>query len=247
MATPTLNEEDKLHFRGGNPGAVQFGNFINYYKFHPPSERIQILPRDIWDRSQPFVALDIGCNAGDLTAALYDFIVNNVNKACHILAIDIDPVLIERAKESTDNPHIVYECLDFMNVKDKDLLVSNFLEKCGVKKFSACFCFSITMWIHLNYGDVGLQTFLKEICKDSAMVVVEPQPWKCYKSAVKRMKLANGEFAHYKHLKDRSNIDRKIEQAILEIEGVNKVTETNNTSWGRKISIFSTNCRGGGG
>lgn len=54
----------KLQFKGGNPGAVQFGNFINYYQFHPPEERINLLPKNIWRSDQPCIALDIGCNAG---------------------------------------------------------------------------------------------------------------------------------------------------------------------------------------
>ncbi|KAK5646230.1 hypothetical protein RI129_004694 [Pyrocoelia pectoralis] len=241
MASRSLTKENNnLNFRGGNPGAVQYGNFINYYKFHPPTERIAMLPKDIWNTSEPFVGLDIGCNAGDLTLALYQFIANNVNKSCYLLAIDIDPILIERAKENSANPNIAYECLDFMNIEQKDLVISTFLNKCGVKKFSACFCFSITMWIHLNYGDEGLKTFLKEICKDSVTVVVEPQPWKCYKSAVKRLKLTHGEFPHYKNIQNRNNIEYKIEQTLLEMDGVCKVGETNNTSWDRKISIFTT-------
>lgn len=54
----------KLQFKGGNPGAVQYGNFINYYKFHPPNERIKLIPKNIWDINDPYEVLDIGCNAG---------------------------------------------------------------------------------------------------------------------------------------------------------------------------------------
>lgn len=55
---------DNLNFRNKNPGAVQYGNFINYYQFHPPEQRISLLPCDIWGKCDSFVALDIGCNSG---------------------------------------------------------------------------------------------------------------------------------------------------------------------------------------
>lgn len=57
-------ETNELHFKGGNPGAVQYGNFINYYKFHSPYERIKLLDVDKWNVKKPYVVLDIGCNAG---------------------------------------------------------------------------------------------------------------------------------------------------------------------------------------
>lgn len=57
-----LSEE--LQFKGGNPGAVQYGNFINYYKFHPPEERIKLIPIEILQLNEPYELLDIGCNTG---------------------------------------------------------------------------------------------------------------------------------------------------------------------------------------
>lgn len=48
-----------------DPGASKYGNFINYYQFHPPVERLEQLPRGIWTSTDDtFLALDIGCNAG---------------------------------------------------------------------------------------------------------------------------------------------------------------------------------------
>lgn len=59
-----VNNNCEFQFKGGNPGAVQYGNFINYYKFHSPQERIKLLPTNIWNLSKPQIALDVGCNAG---------------------------------------------------------------------------------------------------------------------------------------------------------------------------------------
>ncbi|KAK4879719.1 hypothetical protein RN001_007865 [Aquatica leii] len=235
MAT---NCDNDLNFRGGNPGAVQYGNFINYYQFHSPKDRIDSLPTDVWIKHDPFVVLDVGCNAGDLTIALYDFISSNISKNCYILGIDIDPVLVQRANENNINSNIKFICLDFMNIKDRNCVVSNYLESVSATRFSACFCFSITMWIHLNHGDIGLKNFLKDVCVISDMVIIEPQPWKCYKSAVKRMKSYNYEFLQYNNLKIRNKVEEEIENIFMQINGVSKVKETGNSSWGRKISVF---------
>lgn len=59
---------EELNFKCGNPGAVQFGNFINYYQFHPPDNRIAMLPQNIWNftlqKPNKCYVLDVGCNAG---------------------------------------------------------------------------------------------------------------------------------------------------------------------------------------
>lgn len=57
-------ENSNLNYRGGNPGAVQYGNFINYYQFHSPEDRLKLLPTDLWPKSKSFYALDLGSNAG---------------------------------------------------------------------------------------------------------------------------------------------------------------------------------------
>lgn len=57
-----------LHFRGNNPGAVQYGNFINYYQFNSPENRLEVFPMEILDqienKNSKIFCLDIGCNAG---------------------------------------------------------------------------------------------------------------------------------------------------------------------------------------
>lgn len=104
-------------------------------------------------------------------------------------------------------------------------------------KFDITFCFSVTMWIHLNFGDVGLKEFLYEICRMSKVVVIEPQPWKCYKAAVKRLKLGNEEFSHYDSLKIRTNVEENIENIITNFKAV-KLYESKLSNWQRKVVIF---------
>ncbi|KAJ8917454.1 hypothetical protein NQ315_005501 [Exocentrus adspersus] len=233
------NIDSDLHFKGENPGAVQFGNFINYYQFHPPEERIKLLPKTIWTSEEPFTALDIGCNAGNLTVALYDFLRNNVRKDCSILGVDIDPVLIKRAKETNKADNVTYECLDIMDENNRRESIKNYLKSKGAGKFNAVFCFSTTMWIHLNNGDEGLQRFLNYISDICVMLIIEPQPWKCYKTAVKRMRQNGFTFPLFTQLKFRENVEDEIEHYLTLHCNLVKVTESDRTKWGRKLLILN--------
>lgn len=91
------------------------------------------------------------------------------------------------------------------------------------------------MWIHLNHGDDGLQAFLATIHRISRLAVIEPQPWKCYKAAVKRMKMSDERFPFYDELKIRERVEADIERRFLEFGGVKKVGETGRTKWNRRI------------
>ncbi|XP_067007036.2 probable RNA methyltransferase CG11342 [Anabrus simplex] len=247
--------EETLNFKGKDPGAVKYGNFINYYQFHPPDFRMSSLPMDLWKvpSGRDFICLDIGCNSGDLTQALYKFLLKNIQEECEcdpvdessvnpsgcsILAVDIDPVLIARARETNNYPsNIVYEHLDFMS-EDREKILSTFLRNHKTKKFDVIFCFSITMWIHLNHGDEGLHQFLVEVCRWTNEVVIEPQPWKCYRTAIRRMKRAGDTFPEFSNLKFRNNIECDIERILQEECKFVKVGETTSTKWGRKTVIY---------
>lgn len=173
----------------------------------------------------------------DLTVAIHNRLKSSTNERCSFLGIDIDPILIERAKEKNVNEEIAFHCLDFMQQHEREKLLNKTLEENNITRFSACFCFSITMWIHLNHGDDGLQKFLETVCCISRCIVIEPQPWKCYRTAVKRMKQCNKEFPHFKDLKLRNNIEDAIESIITKC-GATKIYESPQTQWGRKLLIF---------
>ena len=60
------------------PGAARHGNFINYYEFHPPEERLKLLPEGFGSRVAPeegaALVLDVGCNAGvSFSSTLFSF------------------------------------------------------------------------------------------------------------------------------------------------------------------------------
>ncbi|KAK9890525.1 hypothetical protein WA026_010601 [Henosepilachna vigintioctopunctata] len=223
-----------LNFIGNDPGAAKHGNFINYYKFHTPDERIKLLPKTVWP--DPCYCLDIGCNSGDMTMAFSTFL-NECSSSNEILGIDIDPVLIERAKENCSSKKINFECINIMNSNDLEI-IQKYLSKKKITKFNVVTCFSITMWIHLNNGDSGLRTFLQRISEFGEVLIIEPQPWKCYKTAVKRMRRANFEFPHFNTLTFRGNIEIDIENILTNEFRKKKIFETQNNNWGRKLLFF---------
>ena len=61
-------DETQNQGRGQDPGAARYGNFINYYSFNPPKNRMKNIPEDLLKRMEhtesPVTILDIGCNAG---------------------------------------------------------------------------------------------------------------------------------------------------------------------------------------
>uniref|UniRef100_A0A1A9WZ53 RNA methyltransferase n=1 Tax=Glossina brevipalpis TaxID=37001 RepID=A0A1A9WZ53_9MUSC len=175
-------------------GAVQLGNFINYYQFNSAEQRLDLLPKDHWTTgedcnvTQPYLVLDVGCNSGVFTQLLQKFLTQIMTpREIKIYAVDLDPDLIRRAQMDNNCDNITFDCVDVMVANDFTKIL-DYLDKYKRTKFDAICCFSITMWIHLNHDDTGLQEFLRKLCSLSEIFVVEPQPWKCYQTAERRMK-----------------------------------------------------------
>ena len=101
----------------------------------------------------------------------------------HILGIDLAPVLVARVKEANKySSNVTYKCVNYMN--DSENTISLYLKQHSKNYFDVVFCFSVTVWIHLNYGDEGLRQFLISVSMHTNIVVIEPKPWKCYRTAV---------------------------------------------------------------
>lgn len=229
-----------LNYYADDPGAVQYGNFINYYSFNKVEERIDLLPRGIWkteEIQESFLVLDVGCNAGDLTQELKVFYEAETGRNVVVLGVDIDSTLIDRANEANSDSNITFHTV---NILDNSHLIKEFLQSHNRKSFDVVCCFSITMWIHLNNNDEGLRNFLEICSKLSETLVVEPQPWKCYLTAVRRMKRANegGCFQHFKSLEWRTDVEDQIDRFVVDKLGRKKVCETEKTKWKRKICIY---------
>jgi hypothetical protein len=65
------SSSEDLSGKESDPGAARLGNFINYYQFNPPSERLSLLfPDKLYNRldlhksEDSIVCLDVGCNSG---------------------------------------------------------------------------------------------------------------------------------------------------------------------------------------
>ena len=68
MATCSIGSDaaDELN----DPGAAPYGNFINYYTFNPPENRLSLIPATLLqdlgysDENRTTLILDVGCNSG---------------------------------------------------------------------------------------------------------------------------------------------------------------------------------------
>ncbi|KAL7302329.1 hypothetical protein TKK_0004992 [Trichogramma kaykai] len=236
--------DDKLHPSAGEPGASRYGNFCNYYQFHPAEVRVKQLPLDLLSSTEndgkKFVALDIGCNAGNLTVELHKCLSEKLpDKEIAILGIDLDPTLIERAREQNTRPEsIAFECLDFFSDERENVLAA-FLQRHGVDEFDATFCFSVTMWIHLNHGDAGLERFLGDVARRSRMILIEPQPWKCYRNAARRLKRARaGDFPLLDGLKLKGDMVEHVERILTVEWAFERLHASEENDWQRKLLLY---------
>lgn len=96
------------------------------------------------------------------------------------------------------------------------------------------------MWIHLNHGDSGLVKFLRDVCSISqGFVVVEPQPWKCYRNASRRLRKAKaGEFPLLNGLELKGNMESHIDNIVEKECKFERVAVTDENEWQRKIIIY---------
>ena len=177
----------------------QLGNFHDYYKFHSYEVRLNLIPDQfflkLWhtlNKPKYIAILDIGCNEGDLTFHLYQRACHELkscNCECYALGVDLDQELIEKAsnKYSSNSNKLKFQVADITNENVTNEYFNDYLNSIGTSSFSQVCLFSITMWIHLNHGDAVLKRILELSCQwSNCCVIVEPQPWKCYKTAVKR-------------------------------------------------------------
>ena len=159
-----------------------------------------------------------------------------------ILGVDIDSLLIGRAKENnTVKADISFLVLDLMSDSEEVMnCLRTFLDGLNKTRFDLICVFSVTMWIHLNHGDKGLRTFINLLCRQTRFLLLEPQPWKCYQTAARRMrKLGKPEFEKMKDLEIRGP---GVEQGILEMckeEGMVVEVEFGETQWNRKLILLN--------
>jgi len=172
---------------------------------------------------------------------------NDVRRVCRrllILAVDIDSTLIERSTENNrHSENIFYRTADVQSDHCRQEVVGEFLRNHGAEKFSAMFVNSVTMWIHLNCGDDGLRNFLRYISSIAEYVLIEPQDWRCYRAAVRRMKkLGCQTFHHFPALEWRNDIDQQIlkylQSEACRLKFVKDLGKTE--LWDRSLYLFTS-------
>ncbi|XP_073402246.1 RNA 5'-monophosphate methyltransferase [Dendrobates tinctorius] len=235
-----------------DPGAAQYGNFPNYYSFHPPETRTSLLPpglllellRRHGGLGETLLALDVGCNTGELSVALFNHLMHpegysEALRRAHFMCCDIDPDLITRAQSTNPHPDAITFCtLDITEAPSLGSLYS-YLDRFSQNSFHIGFCMSITMWIHLNHGDRGLVAFLKRLKTICDYLLIEPQPWKCYRSAARRLrKLGRQDFDHFHALSIRGDMEKEITKIMIEDGSSELIHRFGTTSWDRSLLLF---------
>ncbi|NXN75396.1 BN3D2 methyltransferase, partial [Himantopus himantopus] len=241
------------------PGAAPYGNFPNYSRFHPPEGRVSLLPGGLLQSlfpaaARPLLGLDVGCNSGELSVALYRHLLGlqesegslnqpAAGKELNLLCCDIDPVLIERAQQCSPFPaSISFANLDIMDCSAREPFLSSYLGRFGRSTFDIVFCMSVTMWIHLNHGDSGLMEFLSFLSSLCKYLLIEPQPWKCYRAAARRLrKLGRNDFDHFRSLAINGDMAERITQILTKDCAMELVCCFGSTSWDRSLLLFKSN------
>eukprot|EP00550_Attheya_septentrionalis_P010373 CAMPEP_0198281896 /NCGR_PEP_ID=MMETSP1449-20131203/1777_1 /TAXON_ID=420275 /ORGANISM="Attheya septentrionalis, Strain CCMP2084" /LENGTH=344 /DNA_ID=CAMNT_0043977899 /DNA_START=2174 /DNA_END=3208 /DNA_ORIENTATION=+ len=177
-------------------------------------------------RREPlFRYCDLGCNEGDLTAGLARELTNRIQPSkkdtvavVDSLGLDMDATLIGRARENhgmlSKNMPIQFQICNLCQALDHETAYRNHFSG----KFDLTSIFSTTMWIHVHAGDNGLKDFLHRACQQTKLLLIEPQPSKCYRSARVRLeRLGRPDIPDisFDRLKMRQNIEQEIANVII--------------------------------
>ncbi|XP_054033320.1 RNA 5'-monophosphate methyltransferase [Dryobates pubescens] len=240
-----------------SPGAAPYGNFPNYSRFHPPEERLRLLPPGLL-RSllpagpRPLLALDVGCNSGELSVALYRHLLDLPEGAAgpaqppaaggelQLLGCDIDPGLVARAQRGSPFPgSISFATLDIMEPGARAALLGPFLRRFGRSAFDVGFCMSLTMWIHLRHGDGGLRRLLALLASLCSLLLVEPQPWRCYRAAARRLRRLGGAGLRPPgSLRIRGDMAQEVAAILTRDCSMQLLACFGPTSWHRSLLLF---------
>lgn len=100
---------------------------------------------------------------------------------------------------------------------------------------------SVTMWVHILNGDDALRSLLMRCTQlTDRWLVLEPQPWSCYRSAQRRLvKSGAPGFPLYTKLTMKGpELLIFIDQFLTEQCGMRKVCETKPTKWRRTTFVY---------
>lgn len=231
-----------------------YGNYHKYYTFHPAGSRLQLLEgrgifHNLWKaQSEPtvFRILDIGCNEGQLSVEMLQLARRELpaDVRCELVGVDIDSSLIELATTNhtlqAPNLSSCFFAVDFLDETSIDTLKAKLPH--AQEGFQLVTVFSTTMWIHINHGDSGLQKFLvhaQSFVGLNGAMLLEPQPTKCYRTAVKRCrKLGLKEPAAYRTIQPEK-AEETVQALTLEVYPYKHVCYLGHEMWGRALNLFT--------
>ncbi|KAJ0394047.1 hypothetical protein P43SY_000968 [Pythium insidiosum] len=170
-------------------------------------------------------------------------------KPLYVLGIDVDAELISRASQKPvpcpQQDAVEFAHADVMESSAFRSIVDTFLRRAGRvlpsderRAFDLITLFSVTMWIHLNHGDDGLWRFLGTVADMTEHLIVEPQPWKCYRNALKRLaRLRAPVPPSFKGLQVRENVLDKMDAFLR--ERFRFRAPLGKTNWSRPMLLYS--------
>lgn len=186
----------------------------------------------------------------------------------HVTGIDLDSILIERARQKIKNDiiaptvNVQFRATDVLQngILSEDTsttLVSNTKSSSFTPSKTMAdltTLFSTTMWIHIHGGDDGLRRVLRQVCETTRFfLVLEIQPSKCYGTAAARLRRLglNPLCVSTERLQLRANIEASIEamlslngfeRAIVGMDskdqGKNSLPCHSRTSWNRSLRFY---------
>lgn len=170
-----------------------YGNYSQYYGYRNKNKDFHDIRLDVFaEHMQIFQnkqVLDIGCNSGFITME-----VAKKFQVKSIVGLDIDKALINQAtkllintkKTLPINNELRRQQLFPFNVSfihGNYILRNKVLLEIEQPQFDLILCLSITKWLHLNFGDEGLQQAFKRMylqLRPQGMLILEPQPFDNY-------------------------------------------------------------------
>lgn len=169
--------------------------------------------------------------------ALFQHLVPSAGGPARLLAFDLDEGLVERARRANPLPDsISFVALDA--VRDAERLRA-YLFQHGQPRFHLSLCLAVTMWVHLNHGDAGLLRLLAGLATVSEHLLLEAQPWKCYRAAARRLrKLGRSDFDHFKALGIRGDVAECARDHLERECSMELVRSFGSTAWDRKLLLF---------
>jgi SAM-dependent methyltransferase len=242
-----------------NQSAHLLGNYHKYYTFHSVQSRNDLLQNkslflELWNangKPDQFNYLDIGCNEGDLSLAVADLIKSELPEhvKCVVIGVDLDHSLIQLANNKFSERNgsgmistsPTFFGVDFMKDDEINIFRQSLASLHQISHFHLVSIFSTTMWVHINGGDVGLLAFLqsaKSFLADDGVLLIEPQPTKCYRSAGKRCRKLGLPIPPFLNQVDKANVNHTLTKMMKDTVALRHESYLGTEDWGRPMRLF---------